>query len=278
VAVERSTIDLSRRPSRKTPLRSDLRRLEQYRSLVRYMISSTLRTENTGGVFGFAWWILDPLLMMLVFWFVFGVIFKQTEPAFPIFILISLLSWEFFVSVAQSSMAVTIARERTMRQVPYPRSAIPLSLTLAKLAHLVVGLALAAILAWIFYGIVPSPALAAVPVLALLQAVFVLGASLFLAALNVFFRDVAHLSAYAFRVWYFLSPGIYAITRVPEQYRTVYQLNPFATFFGGYHAAILHQPAPGPVAFAYVTVASFTTLLLGYRFFVLRAPRFAKLA
>ncbi len=274
--VESQTLAYRARKRRRPTLMSDGRTLWRYRSLTRYLVSTSLRTERTGSVFGFVWWILDPVLLMLVYWFVFGVVFQRSEPDFPIFILVSLLSWECFVTATQASMAVTLSQERTMRQVAFPRSVIPLAVTLAELAHLVVGLIFAIIAALAVYGVVPSSRIVGLLPLVLLQGIFTLGAAFFFAAANVFFRDVSHLAAYGFRIWYFLSPGLYALTRIPERYRTIYQLNPFATFFGGYHAFILHQPMPSAAAFAYTAGVSVLTLLVAYQFFVRLAPRFAK--
>ncbi len=267
-------VSRSARPS----IRADLRRLRRYRSLLRYLVETALRTERTGSVFGFVWWILDPLLLMLVYWFLFGVVFQRSEPAFPIFILVSLVSWEFFVSATQASMSVTLSQERAMAQVSFPRSVIPISLTVAECTHLVAGLAFAVLAAWAAYGIAPSLALLGVLPLALLQALFTLGAAFLLAAANFFFRDVSHLMQYFFRIWYFLSPGLYALTRIPAHYRRLYQLNPFATFFGGYHAFILHRTTPGAGWFAYTTAFSLVLLLGSYSLFVRVSPRFAKVA
>jgi ABC-type polysaccharide/polyol phosphate export permease len=278
VSIEAATTFASAHSLDRPTLHEDLRALRRYRALVRYLFSTSLRTENTGTLFGFVWWILDPVLLMVVYLFLFAVVFRGSEPAFPIFILVSLLAWELFLGAARGSMSVTIARERAMRQIAYPRSAIPVALTGAEVAHFVFGLAVAVAVAYLGYGIVPSWEVVALVPLTLIEVAFTLGIAFFLTALNFFYRDVSHLMTYAFRLWFFLSPGVYSISRVPSTYRHVYQLNPFSTIFRGFHGAILHQPMPGALALAYTSCVSVLTLVFGYRYFVRRAPRFAKLA
>lgn len=276
MAVEQQSVGVLVSKRTRGSMRADLRALRRFRSLIRYLVSTTLQTEKTGSVFGFVWWFLDPVLLMLVYWFLFGVIFSRAEPEFPIFILVSLISWEFFVTAVTTSMSITIAQERAMRQVAFPRSVIPLSVTIAQFTHLIAGLLFSVAAVYVVYGVVPSTELAAVVPLAVLQGIFTLGAAFIFAALNFFYRDVAHLAAYLFRLWYFMSPGVYAISRIPDRYRGWYQLNPYATFFGGYHAAILHERFPGAAAFAYTAVVSIVVLVGSYRLFVHWAPRFAK--
>jgi lipopolysaccharide transport system permease protein len=264
------------RARRRSLVVGDVKRLWAYRNLVRYLVSSGLATENTGTFFGLIWWLLDPLLLMLVYWFLFGVVFHRQEPYFPIYILISLISWEFFAKSVQRSMSETLERSRSMRQVAFPKSAIPVSITIAELAHLVVGIAISVFAALAAYGIVPTAALLGLIPLVAVQLMFTLGAAFIFTATNFFFRDTSHLLRYLFRAWYLLSPGIYALSRIPEQWQNIYSLNPFAGFFETFHALILHQPMPETWVIWYTIGLSVLTFVFGYALFVWVEPHFVK--
>lgn len=268
----------SARDFRRNTPRRDLRDLSRYRSLLWYLFSSGLRTEKAGTFLGFVWWLLDPVLLMLVYWFVFGVIFHRATPAYPVFILISLVSWALFTKSLQRSMSKTLGTERTMRQVAFPRSVIPISITLTEFAHFIFGLLVAIVLATAFYGITPSWRVFALIGFGVGQLAFTLGLAFLFAAANFFFRDTVHLSAYLFRVWYYLSPGIYPLSRIPVRYLKIYELNPFATFFSGYHWSILHQPLIAGWAIVYTGGLSLLVLLCAYTLFVRTSSRFVKLS
>lgn len=263
---------------RRASVRQDLRRIYEYRSLIRYLVASGLRTENTGTVFGLLWWILDPVLLMLVYWFLFGVIFHRTEPYFPLFVLISLVSWEFFSKTVMKSMAMTLSGARSMRQVNFPRSVIPIAVSLSEFVHFLSGMVLSAILAAAVYGLHPAGLLVLVIPIGLVQLCFGLGFAYLVSALNFFFRDVSNLLRYVFRAWYLLSPGIYSITRISPHYRGVYGINPFAEYFRSYHAAILHEQLPSFLELAYATGLSLAVLWLAYSFYVRVSPHFVKLS
>lgn len=279
-AATGATTQVAQRASnlRKATVRHDVRRIYEYKSLVRYLVVSGLRTENTGTVFGLLWWILDPVLLMLVYWFLFGVIFHRTEPYFPLFVLISLVSWEFFSKTVMKSMAVTLSRARSMRQVNFPRSVIPIAVSLSEFVHFLSGMLFAVILAAAIYDLHPAGLLVMVIPIGLLQLSFGLGFAYLVSALNFFFRDVSNLLRYLFRAWYLLSPGIYSITRISPKYRGIYGLNPFAEFFRSYHAAILHEQWPSLLSLAYVAGLSLATLGLTYSFYVRVSPHFVKLS
>jgi ABC-type polysaccharide/polyol phosphate export permease len=254
---------------------SRTRDIYRFRHLVRYLVSTSLRTENVGTVFGFLWWLLDPLLLMAVYTVLIDVVLRRGGPNYPLFVLAAILSWEFFVRSTRNSMGFTLQKERAMRQVAFPKSVVPLSATLAEGVHFLMALVLFLVFALPF-GIYPSPlALLAIPIAAI-QFLFTLGVAFFLAALNMFFRDANHLSDYVFRLWFYLSPGLYAATLIPDRYRTLYDLNPFATLFNSFRDVLLDHRLPDFAALGGVAGVSVVVLLLGYLYFISVEPSFAK--
>jgi ABC-type polysaccharide/polyol phosphate export permease len=255
--------------------KAQLRAIVRYRELVRYLVATSIRAENAGTIFGFLWWLLDPLFLMGVFVVFVDVILRRGGPDYPIFILTAILSWEFFAKTTRNSMNVTLYRDRLMRQVAFPRGILPLSTTIADGFHLMFGFVVLVLIA-IPFGINPHPIdLLALPVL-LVQAALTLGVALFVSALNIFFRDTNNLMGNLLRLWWFLSPGLYTVAQVPEAYRQLYKLNPFATLFPAYRAIFMRHSVPDLRPMAILTVASLLVLVLGFLFFARRAPSFAK--
>ena len=256
--------------------RDDLRGLVRYRHLLRYLVRSSLRTENANTVFGFLWWILDPLLQMAVYVLFIGVILGRGGEDFPIFVLTAIIAWELFSKATVDSVTTTVRKESSMRQVAFPKSVLPISRILAAGVHFLAGYAVLLVVA-VPFGIYPSAyALLGLPI-ALVLLVFTLGVSFFLSAVNVFFRDTTKLIRYVFRMWFYLSPGLYAVSQVPAGFRSIYELNPFATFFTAFRDVVMYHRLPDIGALAILLGVSVVILGLGYLFFVRLEPWFAKL-
>jgi ABC-type polysaccharide/polyol phosphate export permease len=265
---------VSRRPLR-ARVAGNAREVYRYRHLVHYLVSSSLRTENVNSIFGFFWWLLDPLLLAATYMLLVQAILHRGTTNYPVYIMVALMSWEFFQRTVRNAMAQTLGKERSMRQVAFPKSVIPLSAALGEGVHFVFALIVLVLFA-IPFGITPSPyALLALPI-GVLQLLFTLGVAYAFAALNMFFRDTSHLSTYLFRVWFYLSPGIYQSNLIPESYRHYYELNPFAILFTAYRKALMYHELPHLLPLVGVGVASIVVLLLGYAYFVSVSPKFAK--
>jgi ABC-type polysaccharide/polyol phosphate export permease len=255
---------------------SELRATARYRHLLRYLISSSLRTENANTVFGFFWWVLDPLFQMGVYLIFLGLILGRGGPDYPIFILTAIISYETFVKATVTSTSTTVQKERSMRQVAFPKTVLPLSEVISTAVHFMAGFAVLLAVA-IPFGFYPSLyALLVFPIL-LVQLVFTTGVAFFLSALNVFFRDTTKIIGYAFRMLFFLSPALYPISAVPERFRSIFELNPFATLFEAYRAIVMRHELPDLPALGIVFGGSLVVLVLGYLFFVRLQPWFAKL-
>jgi len=245
--------------------------------LIRYLAGSSLRVESVNLWFGFLWWCLDPLLMMLVYTLVVSVILGRGTPNYPLFVMSAMLPWNFFVRATRNSIADTRAKTRNMRQVAFPRAVVPLAASLAELVRAIAALGLFLVFA-IPFGVYPSPtALLALPLLAALL-VTTLGIAFFLSAFNLFVRDTERAMGHVFRLWMFLAPVLYSTQQVPARFRLVFELNPFAEILEGFRSVLfLHQvPAFWPLAAA--TAGGLVALVLGFTFFVSTERAFAKLA
>ncbi len=258
-------------------VRDDLRAIRRYRSLLRYLVSSSLRTEQANTVLSFFWWILDPLLLASVYLLLVGVLLGRGGPDFPIFLLTAIVAWEFFSKATQSAVKRTVGRERSMRQIAFPKTVLPLSTVLVAAIHFAFGFLVLLVVA-IPFGIYPtSPVLLLAIPIAIVQLVFTLGLALFLSALNIFLRDTERLMRYILRFWFYLSPALYPVSVVPERFRDIYELNPFATFFPAYRDVVMKHALPDFGALGVLTLVSIGVLVLGYLFFVRLQPWFAKL-
>jgi len=254
----------------------ELRAAARYRHLLRLLVSSSLRTENSNTVFGFFWWVLDPLLQMAVYVVFIGVILSRGGPDYPVFILTAIISWELLVKATQASTSATLKKERAMRQVAFPKTILPLSEVIGAGAHFLFAFGVLLVVA-VPFGFYPSAyALLVVPI-ALVQLTLTTGVAFFVSALNVFIRDTSKIITYIFRMGFFLSPALYPADTVPDDFRPIYDLNPFVTLFDAYRAIVMHHSMPDWSSLGIVAGGSIVVLILGYLFFVRLQTSFAKL-
>jgi lipopolysaccharide transport system permease protein len=258
----------------------ELRELWAFRHLVRHLVSTTLRAELSSSTLGFLWWFLDPLLLMGVYYVFIGLILRRdVAPHYPLFVLAAIISWEFFAKSITRTMGSTIAKEGSMRQVAFPRSAIPVAAVLTEAIHFAFAIGLFVAVLPLF-GLKPGPiALLAIPI-ALLELVFALGMSFLFATANVFFRDVKHLTDHVFWLWFHLSPAIYPAVLFPARFRRIFELNPFANLFDVFRSVLMYNQirTSAFLPLGLLGVAFLLVLAVGFVCFVEGSRSFAKVA
>ena len=254
----------------------ELRATGRYWHLLRLLVSSSLRTENSNTVFGLLWWVLDPLFQMVVYATFIGLILSRGSPDYPIFILTAIISWELLVKGTQGSARATLRKERAMRQVAFPKTILPLSEVIGAGARFVFAFGVLLVVA-VPFGFYPSLEALLVAPIALVQLTLTAGIAFFVSALNVFFRDATKIITYVFRMGFFLSPALYPVSMVPDRFRPIYELNPFVTLFDAYRGIVMEHSMPDWSSLGIVAAGSLVALVLGYLFFVRLQRSFAKL-
>lgn len=256
-------------------LRERLARPLRWRGLVQYLVVSALKEGQHSTLLGYLWWVLDPLLLMAVYVVLVDVIFDRGVPDYPVFVLAAVLPWKWFNTSINGSIGALLGRERLIKQVAFPKVVLPISQTIAQMVSF--GFGLLVLLAFVLlYRIEITWALLALPLVVLLQFILTLGLAMLLSALSVFFRDIRNLLRHAFRLWFYLSPGLYPITLVPDDLLELYRLNPFARIFPAYRDAIMFGTWPAAGDLLWVLAVAAIALAVGYAAFRWAEPRFAK--
>lgn len=234
-----------------------------HRELLYFLVWRDLKVRYKQTALGGAWAIIQPLFMMLVFSLFFGRLAKMPSDGipYPLFTFCALLPWQLFAQALSEASSSIVANERLITKVYFPRLIIPLSAVLSALVDF--GVAFVVLLLMMFgYGVVPTLAIAAVPLLILLAVLTALGVGLWLSALSVQYRDVRYTLLFVTQFWMFMTPIAYPSSIVPERWRAVYGLNPMAGVVEGFRWALLGKvPAPGPMMA--VSIAMVIIILVG---------------
>lgn len=248
---------------------ANLRDLFRYRALIRSLVARELQARYRGSVLGFLWSFINPLLLLLIYTFVFTVVMPGSRGAgiepYSLFLFCGILPWTWFSSSLLESSNALIASGSLLRKVMFPAEVLPIVSVLTGLAHFCLGLPILGL--FIVYAAVPVNLadLLWLPVIVLIQLVFTLGLALLLSSLTVHFRDIRDLLASLLTFWFFATPIIYPVSQAPEAYRWVLGLNPFTHLITAYQE-VLFVAGPMPLTMGLLAVAgiAITTFCAGY--------------
>jgi lipopolysaccharide transport system permease protein len=251
----------------------NLRELWRYRELLWFLALRDLKVRYKQTALGVAWAVIQPLFTMLVFSVFFGALAKIPSDGvpYPLFVLVGLLPWQLFAYALTQSSNSLVAEQRVITKVYFPRLVVPLASVVSGLADLAVAFVLV-LLFLVGYGVTPSWNLLAVPLLVLFALATALAVGLWLAALNVQFRDVRYTVPFLTQIWMFLTPVAYPSSLVPEAYRPLYGLNPMAGVVEGFRWALLGQ-GELPLGLLAVSLGTVLALLVGGLYYFRRLER-----
>lgn len=224
----------------------NLGRLVRYRGLIQSLVARELKARYRGSVLGFFWSFINPLLLLLVYSFVFTNLltpdFKGIEH-YELFLFCGLLPWTWFSSSLLESSGVLISGGNLIKKVLFPAEILPIVTVLANMVHFFFGLTILAVFLLWFQWYPDADGLIWFPVTVLIQLIFTLGCALLLSALTVHFRDIRDILGNLMTFWFFATPIIYPWRNVPE-HMWLLNWNPFT------HLAITYQEVlyfDGPV-------------------------------
>jgi lipopolysaccharide transport system permease protein len=225
--------------------------------LWRYWMVREFKTRYAGSVLGFAWAFVQPLATLAIFYVLFGIVLAVRVPGLDVgngyllHLLAGLAVWLPFTDAIGRGVGSLAAYEDFLRKQPMPAEILPAVSVGGSLLVLGIGYALLLLLS-VGQGVGPYPSLAWVPVLVVAQIVMTFGLTLLLSMAHFLWRDVGSMVAFALQLWFYLTPVVYPLSQVPEQFHQWFLFNPVACMVLMVQSAVLHMPVPPgtPVALA----------------------------
>jgi len=249
--------------------------LFRYRDLVRNLVVCDLRVRYRNSALGFFWSLLSPLLMMIVFTFVFTVMVPSGGPEhYPIFFLAGLLPWQFFTNSISVATVSVVENAHLIKKIYFPRDVLPLARVLSNLVHFLLAL-LVFFALYPFFGMRISGWVLLLPAIILIQLSFTLGLAFVFSTLNVFYRDTRHVTDTLMLLWFFLTPVFYSLDNVRpaflglgiDLHRLIYTLNPMASLVALYRAVLYYGVPPDLGMSLGTSLIALICLWIGYRVF-----------
>ncbi len=219
-----------------------------YRELIFNLVVKDLKVRYKTATLGFLWALLNPLLMMMILSIVFSVFIKLQIEKYPLFLLAALLPWYFLSQSLSCATTSIVDNANLIRKIPFPREIIPLSVIIAQFIFFLLSLMILFIFLVIF-KIGFTLLILYLPLVLLVQFVFVSGISLITSALHVRYRDVKYIIEALLLCWFYLTPVFYPLSLVPQQFQRIYMLNPMACIVTIYRDVLLY----GGISDFYIT-------------------------
>ena len=211
---------------------------------------------------GIMWSLLLPLAQLLVLVFLFQAVVPLNIDAYPAFVFCALLPWAWFSGCLSSACHLFVGNRDLVRHPNFAPTTLMVVNTLSNLIAYLVALPILG-LVLVGYGRPLTLLLLLLPVLMLLQGFLIVGLSLIIATLNVFYRDVQHIVTVVLMLLFYLTPVFYRSQSVAAQYQIVYKLNPVAVLVQSYRAIFFYGTAPGWGSLALACVISVAVYGLG---------------
>ncbi len=246
--------------------------LERY-DLLRNLVWAELTARYKTALLGILWFVLNPLIVMVMLIIVFSRLIHLDIKNYPVFVLSALLPWTFF-SMALTNATGSLARSASLvKRVRIPRAYIPVSAVGASLIHFLISLSI------LFAFMLVSASrfsllILLLPLIVCLQMMFLTGASLLTSSLNVFYRDIEHILSPAIQALFYLTPSFYPLSYVPKRWLGWYLLNPMAGIIETYRDALTEGILPARSVIGMAVLMSTITLVAGVLVFRRLEPYF----
>lgn len=252
------------------------------RDLLRELVMSELRSSTAQTRLGWLWWLLDPLLMMMVYWLIVVELFgrgREQYTPYWLFIFFGLITWKHFAGSVSRAAMVLSRKQGLIRAVPIPTMIFPLAGVVSGFFFFLCGFAVLVVMSLL----APHPAhsgnllpLIQIPLLMALQIIIVAGISLPLSCWGVLYRDLGELIPHILKAGFYLTPGLYGIDLVREVainklgpgtgqvVFSIYMLNPFAGLITGYRDAMFYGEFLEPVYWTTLVIEAVVIFIPGY--------------
>lgn len=242
----------------------------EHASLLWQFSRRELSGRYRGSLLGFGWAVLNPLLLLAAYTFVFSVVFRirwdgpvADRTDFALAVYAGMIVHGFFAECMTRAPQLVVEHRNLVKKVVFPLAILPWSVLMVAAFHFLVSLGLIVAAVLVKTGALPASA-AALPLVAAPLALLALGVVYGCAALGVYLRDLAQVVGFLALMLLFLSPVFYPASAVPEQWRLVIELNPVATFIGMVRGALLFGTWPAPAALASMWLLSLAVAWVGF--------------
>jgi lipopolysaccharide transport system permease protein len=243
-----------------------LKRIYQYREMLRNIVLRELRGKYRGSVLGFLWTFVNPLLMLVIYSLVFSFILKTQIENYPMFIFVALLPWNFFVNSIMQGTASLVQNAGLIKKIYFPREVFPLATVISNLTNYVLSLIIL-VPALLISGIAIKLPVIAFPIVLIINFLFVISIVLLASVINVYFRDSEHFIGILLMALFYFTPVLFPLDLIPDRMKWLFELNPVAPLINSYRDIFFYGIWPNWNHLLKLGFAGIVLLIVSLKFF-----------
>lgn len=232
--------------------------------MISSLVKRDLRGRYKGSVLGFLWTFLNPLLQLIVYTFVFSVIMRAGIEDYYLFLFVALVPWTFFSTSVGGGAGCITSQQNLVNKIYFPREVLPVSYVLSQLINMLLSFIVVAAVLIISGKGINLAVWWYLPIIILQETLLAFGLTLLVSGITVYFRDMQFLLNIVLMAWQFLSPVMYSVDMVPEQFRGVFNLNPMTPIIVAYRDVLYYKQAPELRTFILGTLMGIVMLVIGW--------------
>lgn len=248
--------------------------LDRYRYLIAQMVSRDFHVKYKRSVLGVVWSFLNPILTMLVYYFVFSTLFKNNTENFLLYLLTGIVTFNYFSEASSTGLGSIVGNASLITKVYVPKFIYPIVPVFSATINMLFSL-IPVLLVMLFTGVAITKAVFLLPIALLFIMVFSIGVSMILSTAMVFFRDTKFLWGVLVMLWNFLTPVFYTESIIPQAYIGLYRMNPMYQFLYFLRSILINGVSPNPQTYLYCILAAVVPLILGLYLFKKSQDKFA---
>lgn len=253
-----------------------IREIYDYREMIFSLVKRDLRGRYKGSVLGFFWTFLNPLLQLLVYTFVFSAVMRNNIEQYYLFLFVGLVPWIFFNTSIVNGATCILNQGDMVNKIYFPREVLPLTTVISAFVNMLLSFVVVFLVLLLSGFGLNFIAILFLPIIMLVEFIMALGIAMVFAALTVFLRDLAYVLNIIAMAWQFLSPVMYSAEMVPEQYRTIFYLNPMTPVIEAYRTILYYKQIPDLRTLVTASVFGIAVLVVGMAIFSKLQKKFAE--
>ncbi len=249
--------------------------LYNYRELIKTSVKKDIGGKYKHSFLGVLWSFINPLLQIAVYAIIFPLIMRNNIPNYTVFMVCGLIPWNYFSTVINRASFTMIENGNIIKKVYFPREILPLSLVTSETINflistiIIIGFTLS-------FGMGLTPYILLYPVILVVQYILLLGISLIVSSITVYFRDLQHFIGVILQLFFYATPIVYAVDTIPENFRWILQINPMTYIIEGFRDIFYNQTMPDMNSLGIILLIGIVICILGYMLFNKLQKRFAE--
>ena len=251
------------------------KRLYDYREMLKTSIKKDIGGKYKNSFLGVLWSFVNPLLQIIVYAIIFPLIMKSDIEYYVVFMVCGLIPWNYFSTVINRTSFTMIENGNIIKKVYFPREILPISVVTSETVTFLIS-SILILLFTLGYGLGLTINIVFYPLILLVQYVLLIGISLIVSSVTVYFRDLQHFIGVLLQLFFYATPIVYAVDTIPENFRWILKYNPMTYIIEGYRDIFWGQTAPDISTLLIVLAIGIVLCIVGYLIFNKLQKRFAE--